>query len=214
MTLSKAPLPRPAVACQEDPIPRFSRIPGPFGVQADDVDLSQPLSGATFAELGQAFYDHQVLAFRAQDISATPFGAFARRFGSPQPHVIDQFHHPEDSNILILSNVKKNGEPTGLGDAGSYFHTDYSYLAVPARATTLYSRVVPKVGGQHAFRQSDRRLRRPARCDEGGRRAAVRDPPLRQLQRHPRAAPPPRCSPPSRRRGCRSSRTRSRARTR
>jgi taurine dioxygenase len=77
--------------------------------------------------------------------------AFARRLGPPQPHVIDQFHHPEDPNILILSNVKKNGQPIGLQDAGSYFHTDYSYLQVPARATTLYSRVVPKVGGDTLF---------------------------------------------------------------
>jgi taurine dioxygenase len=65
--------------------------------------------------------------------------------------VIDQFHHPDDPNILILSNVKKDGKPTGLQDAGSYFHTDYSYLQVPARATTLYSRVVPKVGGDTLF---------------------------------------------------------------
>lgn len=132
-------------------MPRFSRIPGPFGVQADDLDLSQPLSDAAFAELERAFYDNQVLALRAQDLTAAQFGAFARRFGPPQPHVIDQFHHPEDSNILILSNVKKNGQPTGLQDAGSYFHTDYSYLAMPARATTLYSRVVPKVGGDTLF---------------------------------------------------------------
>jgi taurine dioxygenase len=38
-----------------------------------------------------------------------------------------------------------------LQDAGSYFHTDYSYLQVPARATTLYSIVVPKVGGDTLF---------------------------------------------------------------
>jgi taurine dioxygenase len=47
--------------------------------------------------------------------------------------------------------VKKDGQPTGLQDAGSYFHTDYSYLQVPARATTLYSRVTPKVGGDTLF---------------------------------------------------------------
>ena len=47
--------------------------------------------------------------------------------------------------------MKKDGQPTGLQDAGSYFHTDYSYLQVPARATTLYSIVVPKVGGDTLF---------------------------------------------------------------
>lgn len=123
----------------------------PFGVEASGIDLSQPLSDERFAELERAFYAHHVLALRAQDLTARQFLEFARRLGPPQPHVIDQFHHPADPNILILSNVKENGRPTGLQDAGSYFHTDYSYLAVPARATTLYSRMVPKVGGDTLF---------------------------------------------------------------
>src|SRR6202008_1659593 len=101
--------------------------------------------------LERAFYAHHVLAVRAQTLSAAQFLAFARRLGPPQPHVIDPFHHPDDPHILILSNVKRDGKPTGLQDAGSYFHTDYSYLQVPARATTLYSRVVPKVGGDTLF---------------------------------------------------------------
>jgi taurine dioxygenase len=122
-----------------------------FGVETSDVDLSLPLSDAQFEALEQALYAHQVLALRGQCITAAQFLGFARRFGPPQPHVIDQFHHPEDPNILILSNVKKDGKPTGLQDAGSYFHTDYSYLQVPARATTLYSRVVPEVGGDTLF---------------------------------------------------------------
>jgi len=130
---------------------QFTSLSEGFGIEAAGVDLSQPLPDAAFAELERAFYEHQVLGLRAQDITAAQFAAFARRFGPPQPHVIDQFHHPEDSNILILSNVKENGQPTGLQDAGSYFHTDYSYLAVPARATTLYSLVVPKVGGETLF---------------------------------------------------------------
>ena len=121
-----------------------------FGVELD-VDVSQPLSAAAFAEIERAFYAGQVLAIRGQRLTARQFALFAGRFGPPQPHVIDQFHHPEDPNILVLSNVKKEGQPTGLQDAGSYFHTDYSYLQVPARATTLYSIVVPKVGGDTLF---------------------------------------------------------------
>jgi taurine dioxygenase len=121
-----------------------------FGIEID-VDVSRPLAAALFAEIERAFYGGQVLAIRDQKLTARRFAAFAARFGPPQPHVIDQFHHPEDPNILILSNVKKDGQPTGLQDAGSYFHTDYSYLQVPARATTLYSIVVPKVGGDTLF---------------------------------------------------------------
>jgi taurine dioxygenase len=122
-----------------------------FGLETADIDLAQPMSDDEFAELERAFYRGQVLVLRGQSVTPRQFVAFARRFGPPEPHVIDQFHHPEDPNILILSNVKKDGQPTGLQDAGSYFHTDYSYLAVPARATTLYSLVVPKVGGNTLF---------------------------------------------------------------
>ena len=129
----------------------FSPLSSLFGTETSDIDLSAGLSDAAFAELMQVFYANQVLALRGQRITAAQFIDFARRIGPPQPHVIDQFHHPEDANILILSNVKKDGQPTGLRDAGSYFHTDYSYLQVPARATTLYSRVVPKVGGDTLF---------------------------------------------------------------
>ena len=122
-----------------------------FGAETFDVDLARPLSAASFKEIERAFYANQVLALRGQRITAAQFLAFAKRFGPPQPHVIDQFHHPADANILILSNVKRDGKPTGLQDAGSYFHTDYSYLPVPARATTLYSRVVPRSGGETLF---------------------------------------------------------------
>jgi taurine dioxygenase len=145
MMLGRAVLFVPTTMLQTQPL-----SPG-FGAEALDVDLSRPLSDAGFRALEQAFYANQVLAIRAQQLSAAQFVAFARRIGPPQPHVIDQFHHAEDRNILILSNVRKDGKPTGLQDAGSYFHTDYSYLQVPARATTLYSRVVPRVGGDTLF---------------------------------------------------------------
>ena len=122
-----------------------------FGMEANGVDVGQPLPDAALAELERAFYAGQVLVLREQKLSAAQFVAFARRFGPPEPHVIDQFHHPDDPNILILSNVVIDGKPSGLADAGTYFHTDYSYLAVPARATILYSIEVPSEGGDTLF---------------------------------------------------------------
>lgn len=122
-----------------------------FGSETADVDLSAPLSNEAFAELEAAFFAAQVLVLRGQSITPAQYVAFACRFGPPEPHVIDQFHHPVDPNILILSNRTEHGRPLGLADAGSYYHTDYSYLQVPARATMLYSIEVPKVGGDTLF---------------------------------------------------------------
>jgi taurine dioxygenase len=107
--------------------------------------------GAPFETVRDAFFAAQVLVFRGLKLGAAPFLEFARRFGRPEPHVIDQFHHPDHADILILSNRTKNGEPVGLADAGTYFHTDYSYLEVPARCTLLYSIEVPKKGGDTLF---------------------------------------------------------------
>jgi taurine dioxygenase len=117
---------------------------GSFGAEADTIDPD-------FRNVWDAFFASQVLVFRGQKLRASGFLAFAKQFGRPEPHVIDQFHHPEHAAILILSNVQKDGKPIGLADAGTYFHTDYSYLDVPARATTLYSIQVPRKGGDTLF---------------------------------------------------------------
>ena len=122
-----------------------------FAMEARGVDLAAPLSDAAFSDIERAFFAAQVLVFRAQRLTPGGFHAFARRFGPPEPHVIDQFHHPACADILILSNVVQDGRPAGLADAGSYFHTDYSYLDVPARCTLLYSVTTPKAGGDTLF---------------------------------------------------------------
>ncbi|CAG0985080.1 taurine dioxygenase [Burkholderiales bacterium] len=128
----------------------FAPLSDGLGVEARGIDLAT-LDDAAFAELECAFFRGHVLAIRAQTLAPREFVALARRFGPPEPHVIDQFHHPDDPNILILSNRRRDGRPVGLADAGTYFHTDYSYLPVPARATLLYSIEVPSRGGDTLF---------------------------------------------------------------
>src|ERR1051326_9049342 len=122
----------------------LNKLSAGFGAETDRMP-------GDFRAVWDAFFASQVLVFRRQRFTPATFLAFARQFGKPEPHVIDQFHHPEHADILILANGVKDGKPTGLADAGTYFHTDYSYLDVPARATTLYSIQVPKVGGDTLF---------------------------------------------------------------
>jgi taurine dioxygenase len=123
---------------------RLRKLSDGFGAEADEISPE-------FRMVWEAFFASQVLVFRRQRFSPSEFLAFAKQLGRPEPHVIDQFHHPEHADILILSNRQKDGKPIGLADAGTYFHTDYSYLDVPARATLLYSIEVPKKGGDTLF---------------------------------------------------------------
>ncbi len=128
-----------------------TRTGNTMGAEVAGADLSQPLGEDAFRRLMALFLEHHVLVFRGQRLTAPQFLAWASRFGPPEPHVLDQFHHPDYPDILILSNVVKDGRPLGLADGGTYWHTDYSYLEIPARATTLYSIDVPKAGGDTLF---------------------------------------------------------------
>lgn len=114
------------------------------------------LSDRQFDGIERALHEHLVVIVRDQDLSAGELVAFARRFGEPEPHVLDQFHHRDDGNVLILSNrTGEDGEPLGLADGGTYFHSDYSYLATPARCTILHAREIP--GGEAGTRFANQR---------------------------------------------------------
>lgn len=114
-----------------------------LGCEITGVQLSRDLSDADFGVIENALDEHCVVVLPDQEVTPQDFVAFSRRFGRPEPHVIDQYHHPEDPNVLILSNIHYEGKPVGLVDGGTYFHSDYSYLEVPARCTMLFAIQIP-----------------------------------------------------------------------
>ena len=127
-----------------------------LGARIQGVDLSRPLDAATFGRLEAGVHDHGFIVLPGQALAPRDLVAFGRLWGRPEPHVIDTFHHPDDPNILVLSNVVREGVRTGLADAGSYFHTDYSYLDVPARCTILHALQVPRALGGTTFANQTR----------------------------------------------------------
>jgi taurine dioxygenase len=123
---------------------RARRLSDTLGCEIRGAQISAAMSDADFRTIEDALHEHLVVIVRDQKLTPEAFVAFARRFGRPEPHVIDQFHHKADPNILILSNRKdEKGEPIGLADGGTYFHSDYSYLEVPARCTLLHALEIP-----------------------------------------------------------------------
>lgn len=113
------------------------------GCVLSGIDLNN-LSDDGFSVIEHALHEHLVLVVRDQKLTPDRFVDFSRRFGKPEPHVIDQFHHADDANILVLSNRRDaEDKPLGLADGGTYFHSDYSYLDVPARCTILHAIEIP-----------------------------------------------------------------------
>jgi taurine dioxygenase len=88
---------------------------------------------------------------RRTRITPTQQVEFSRRFGPLQIHVLRQFQLPSDPEVLIISNIKQDGQPIGLGDTGHYWHSDLSYKAVPSLGSMLHAQELPLDGGGTLF---------------------------------------------------------------
>ena len=121
------------------------------GAEITGVDLKQ-LSGAQFAAIEAAWYEHSALLIRSQQMGDADLINFSRRFGELDPPPVNENGKtfvegfPE---IYVVSNVKgTDGVPIGsLGDGEATWHTDMSYLPEPPDASLLYSLEIPPAGG-------------------------------------------------------------------
>jgi taurine dioxygenase len=133
--------------------PSFSIKPlaAPLGAAILDLDLTRPLPPDEFRRLHRAHLDHHLLVFKDQRITPQQQIDFSRRFGPLQIHVLHQFQLPGHREVLIISNIKENGRPIGLGDAGHFWHSDLSYVETPSLGSMLHAQELPQEGGDTLF---------------------------------------------------------------
>jgi taurine dioxygenase len=117
-----------------------------LGAEVLGLDLSLPLDGDDVARLHRAHLMHHVLVFRDQHITPAQQVDFSRRFGPLQIHVLRQFQLPTQPEVLIVSNIRENGQPIGLGDAGHFWHSDLSYKETPSLGSMLHAQELPGDG--------------------------------------------------------------------
>jgi taurine dioxygenase len=118
-----------------------------FGAIITDVDLARPLSEEAFRIILAALVDHSVICIPGQKIDAEQLKDFSSRFGTLEINVANSFQEPGHPEVMILSNIKEDGKPIGLADAGQDWHTDMSYSKEIAFANVLYALKVPKREG-------------------------------------------------------------------
>ncbi len=127
------------------------RLSEALGGEIRELDLAALAGDEAIEALLAAFFAHQVMVVPKQTLTPGDFARFAQLFGRPQPHILRQLRHPEHPEILPLSNVFKDGEPTGVYDGAAYWHTDMSYEEEPGSVTLVYSIQAPEQGGETCF---------------------------------------------------------------
>ena len=119
-----------------------------LGVRIDGIDLSRPISDGDLKLILRALGEHGVLCFPEQQLETAALVGFGKMFGELEINVANQFHEPGFPEVMVLSNMTKDGRPMGLGDAGHGWHTDMSYSRDIALANVLYAIKVPARNGQ------------------------------------------------------------------
>jgi taurine dioxygenase len=125
---------------------------GTLGMEAIGLDLGAPLDDATLGWIEAAFAEHPVLVFRGQRLDAPTLDGFARRFGTPQRHVLERYRHKEIPEISYITNVDEQGniDPFGVKRATKW-HADATYEEKLPRLAMLHALEVPSEGGGTLF---------------------------------------------------------------
>jgi len=131
---------------------RIDRLSETGAAEAVGIDCSRPLGRETMARLRAAFLDNPILCIRDQALDARSQAAFSRQFGPLETQDRSKYCHPDDADVLILSNDRNpDGSAVGIVDAGDFWHSDSSHMEEPCRITTLYAVKNPAKGGDTLF---------------------------------------------------------------
>jgi taurine dioxygenase len=120
-------------------------LTGALGAEIFGPNLSKPLPKAEFDEIYQAWLKYGVVFFRKQRITPEQQIKFAKKWGGIHLHPFIK-PHPKYPQIIEIKKTEKDTHTFG-----SSWHTDQMFSPRPAKATMLYAKEVPDVGGDTMF---------------------------------------------------------------
>jgi taurine dioxygenase len=117
-----------------------------LGAEVRGVDLAAGLDAETYAEIRQAYLDHQVLFFKEQrEIPPGVHVAIGKMFGELHFHPAAP-HMPGYPEVFEI-HVHKDSKVAN----GEFWHSDVSCDEVPPLGTMLQLHILPDIGGDTMF---------------------------------------------------------------
>ena len=154
---------------------RFDVVPltQHIGAEIRGLDLREQPDEETTRAIYQAWLDHLVIVFPGQKLSPEDLIRVTGYFGelgeedyltlmmklifalSRPPKYFPKGYSSLLPGIMLISNIRENGEPIGaLPDGEVMFHHDMIHAEIPSKATLLYSVEIPSNGGNTLFASS------------------------------------------------------------
>lgn len=128
-----------------------------IGAELRGIDLRQPLDEASQKAIYKAWLDHLVIVFPDQKLEQEDLLRVSSYFGEigalrRPPKFFPPGFNRLLPNIMLISNIRENGEPIGaLPDGEMMFHHDMIHAPIPHNGTFLYSVEIPTHGGNTLF---------------------------------------------------------------
>src|SRR6266581_3209975 len=120
-----------------------------LGATIEGLALSRPLQNNQLKILLDALGQYGVLRFPRQQLTGRQLKDFSAQLGELEINVASgAYQEPGVPEVMILSNIVRDGKPIGLADAGQGWHTDMSYSRTIALANVLYGIEIPQRGGK------------------------------------------------------------------
>ncbi len=125
-----------------------------YGVEIHGLQLAS-LDESSFPAFRALFEEHSALLLRAQEIDDAAHMRLARFFGPIEDRLADERKEGEAFKVPEVSNIRADGSVTDAMDlhtlnlkANMLWHSDSTFLPVPALTNILIARVVAKTKGQ------------------------------------------------------------------
>lgn len=121
-----------------------------FGVEVHGVDLRTVNAQQGYPGIRELFETHSLLLFRHQQLDEPTHLALGRLFGPLEDRI-----QRKETRIAPVSNVDENGQVIASKDdlrllnlqANFLWHTDSTFLPVPALANIIRAEIIPNDGG-------------------------------------------------------------------
>ena len=117
-----------------------------LGVEINELNLSESFSIEEIKKIRQVWLDYGVAVFPDQKLSHEQFEKFSLLFGNfgDDPYLKSLDERP---NIVEVKRSAKEKAPP----FGGSWHSDWSFQKKPPSATLLHSKIIPPVGGDTLF---------------------------------------------------------------
>ena len=117
-----------------------------------DLRRSADIPESTIRAVWQLLGERGILLFRNQGLDHDQHLDFTRRFGPlAKTGLLGRHAPPGYPDIFMVTNIKKDGQRSETENAAQQWHSDQSFLPVPARASLLRCVYAPQCGGDTMF---------------------------------------------------------------